>query len=94
MHVGFFSGKKYQDWQYEHYGGGLDQVDLLEKLYPDDGRGLTTAILLFSPRDQWSIAQEAKETLTPIIEQLCQYDMFATFLIWNNNPLVNMTPEV
>ncbi|KAI9499319.1 hypothetical protein BDB00DRAFT_796324 [Zychaea mexicana] len=93
IHVGFFSGKKYQDWHYDHYGW-LDEVDLLDMLYPDEGRGLTTAVLLFDPKDQWKVAEEAKETLTPLLDELCGYEMFGGIIIWNNNPLVNVTMNV
>ena len=93
VHVGFFSGKKYQDWHYDHYGW-LDEVDLLDMLYPDEGRGLTTAVLLFDPEDQWKVAEEAKVTLTPLLDELCGYEMFGSIMIWNNNPLVNMTMDV
>ncbi|KAI7859435.1 hypothetical protein BDC45DRAFT_496069 [Circinella umbellata] len=93
VHVGFFSGKKYQDWHYDHYGW-LDEVDLLDMLYPDEGRGLTTAVLLFDPKDQWKVAEEAKVTLSPLLDELCGYEMFGSIMIWNNNPLVNMTKDV
>ncbi|KAI9018023.1 hypothetical protein CLU79DRAFT_761263 [Phycomyces nitens] len=91
LHVGFFSGKKYQDWQQDHYGR-LEEVDLLEKMYPDDGRSLTTAILLFKPSSQSALQQET-QNIKPILEQLCQYDMFGIIVVWNNNPEVNITKE-
>ncbi|KAI8355612.1 hypothetical protein EDC96DRAFT_516000 [Choanephora cucurbitarum] len=78
IHVGFFSGKKYQDWQLEHYyNDGLDEVDLLDKVYPDEGRLQTTAIVLI--RDEPMYAKT-------IVEQLCQYDMFSTITVWNDDP--------
>lgn len=93
VHVGFFSGKKYQDWHHDHYGW-LDEVDLLDHLYPDQGQGQTTAVLIFDPKDRWQIANEANETLSPILEQLCAYNIFGAVLVWNNNPLVNVTEDV
>lgn len=99
LHVGFFSGKKYQDWQFEHYGWWQEleqqEVDLLHKLYPDQGRGQVTAVLLFDPKqEQWQVGAEASESLVPLIEQLCPYDMFASILVWNNNPKINLTVQV
>ncbi|KAL0078459.1 hypothetical protein J3Q64DRAFT_1766443 [Phycomyces blakesleeanus] len=92
LHVGFFSGKKYQDWQQDHYGR-LEEVDLLEKMYPDDGRALTTAILVFQPSNPSAFQHEANQNIKPILEKLCQYDMFGTIVVWNNNPEVNITKE-
>ncbi|CAO3615817.1 unnamed protein product [Mucor hiemalis] len=31
VHVGFFSGKKYQDWQNDHYNKALDEVNYWTK---------------------------------------------------------------
>jgi hypothetical protein len=87
IHVGFFSGKKYQDWQHDHYHADvLDEVDLLDKVYSGEGRAQTTAIFLLKDNN--------KQDIESILEQLCQYDMFATFIIWNDNPSVNMTMDV
>ncbi|KAI8140967.1 hypothetical protein BJV82DRAFT_620264 [Fennellomyces sp. T-0311] len=93
VHVGFFSGKKYQDWHYDHYGW-LDEVDLLDRLYPDEGRGQTTAVLLIDPEDEWEAALIARESLSYLINDLCEYDMFAGIMLWNNNPRVNLTMEM
>ncbi|KAI8375795.1 hypothetical protein BD560DRAFT_445621 [Blakeslea trispora] len=83
IHVGFFSGKKYQDWQLEHYyNDGLDEVDLLDKVYPDQGRQQTTAIVL--------IKHEPDEAKV-IVEQLCQYDMFSMITVWNDDPTKTYT---
>lgn len=87
IHVGFFSGKKYQDWQHDHYhADALDEVDLLDKVYSDEGRAQTTAILL--------LRHSNKQDVESILDQLCQYDMFATFTIWNDDPSLNMTIDV
>lgn len=91
IHVGFFSGKKYQDWQHDHYSERLDEVDLLDKVYPDEGRGQTTAIVVLLNNN---IEQELEFTTQPILEQLCQYDMFNNFIIWNDDPNVNITLDV
>jgi hypothetical protein len=88
FHVGFFSGKKYQDWQHEHYSETLGEVDLLDKVYPDEGRSLTTAVILL--RDE----KEIESTTQPILKQLCQYDMFSNYIIWNDDPSLNITIEV
>jgi hypothetical protein len=88
VHVGFFSGKKYQDWQQEHYSDYLDEVDLLNKVYPDEGRSQTTAVVFL--KNQGDI----ESTTRPILEQLCQYDMFSKFIVWNDDPTVNMTMDV
>lgn len=88
VHVGFFSGKKYQDWQQEHYSDPLDEVDLLDKVYPDEGRSQTTAVVLLKNQ------KDVESTTRPILEQLCQYDMFSKFIVWNDDPTVNMTMDV
>ncbi|KAF1797967.1 hypothetical protein V8B55DRAFT_1452183 [Mucor lusitanicus] len=88
VHVGFFSGKKYQDWQQEHYSDPLDEVDLLDKVYPDEGRSQTTAVVLLKTQN------ELESTARPILEQLCQYDMFSKFIVWNDDPTVNMTLDM
>lgn len=88
VHVGFFSGKKYQDWQQEHYSNPLDEVDLLDKVYPDEGRSQTTAVVLLKNQ------KELDSTTRPILEQLCQYDMFSKFIVWNDDSTVNMTIDV
>ncbi|KAI8647592.1 hypothetical protein BD408DRAFT_439046 [Parasitella parasitica] len=88
VHVGFFSGKKYQDWQQEHYSDPLDEVDLLDKVYPDEGRSQTTAVVLL--KDQ----KQIEFTTRPILQQLCQYDMFSTFIVWNDDPTVNITIDM
>jgi hypothetical protein len=87
IHVGFFSGKKYQDWQHDHYHADkLDEVDLLDKVYSNEGRAQTTAILL--------LRNNNKQGIESVLEQLCQYDMFASFTIWNDDPNLNMTIDV
>ncbi|KAI9477803.1 MAG: hypothetical protein EXX96DRAFT_226602 [Benjaminiella poitrasii] len=88
VHVGFFSGKKYQDWQQEHYDDVemMEEVDLLDKVYPDEGRLQTTAVLLSTA--------EQDSNLQPILKQLCQYDMFANFIVWNDDPSVNLTVDM
>lgn len=83
VHVGFFSGKKYQDWQNDHYNKALDEVDVLDKVYPNEGRSLTTAIIVTNNNEG--------EQVQPILKELCQYDMFANFIIWNDDPDHNMT---
>lgn len=88
VHVGFFSGKKYQDWQHEHYSETFDEVDLLDKVYPDEGRSLTTAVILL---DKY---EDIEERTQPILKQLCQYDMFSNFIIWNDDPNMNITIDV
>ncbi|KAL7323035.1 hypothetical protein PS15p_210995 [Mucor circinelloides] len=88
VHVGFFSGKKYQDWQQEHYSDPLDEVDLLDKVYPDEGRSQTTAVVLLKNQ------KELDSTTRPILEQLCQYDMFSKFIVWNDDSTVNMTMDM
>ncbi|CEP14417.1 hypothetical protein [Parasitella parasitica] len=85
VHVGFFSGKKYQDWQQEHYSDPLDEVDLLDKVYPDEGRSQTTAVVLV--KDQ----RQIESTARPILQQLCQYDMFSKLIVWNDDPNTNIT---
>lgn len=77
VHVGFFSGKKYQDWQHDHYEDSfvLEEVDLLEKVYPDEGRQQVTAIVSVSD----------KHTTESIVKRLCEYDMFHSFIVWNGN---------
>jgi hypothetical protein len=84
VHVGFFSGKKYQDLHHDHFHQDkeLEEIDLLEKVYPDEGRGQTTAIIFLSQgNDQVQIDSNIK----PILQQLCQYDMFATLTVWNDD---------
>ncbi|KAG1499985.1 hypothetical protein G6F47_006212 [Rhizopus delemar] len=85
VHVGFFSGKKYQDWQQDHEVDVLEQVDLLEKVYPDEGRLQTTAVVWIS-QDHGSVDD--------IIKDLCEYDMFNSFIIWNDNPEIQLTNAV
>ncbi|CAO3650448.1 unnamed protein product [Cunninghamella echinulata] len=45
FHVGFFSGKQYQDWKHDHKVNS-NQIDLLENVYPLSGKGLTTLIIM------------------------------------------------
>lgn len=94
IHVGFFSGKKYQDWQHEHYSEHLDEVDLLDKVYPDEGRAQTTAIMVLKKEKTSSLLSELEHTIQPILEQLCQYDMFNNFMIWNDDPFMTLTLDV
>lgn len=96
VHVGFFSGRKFQDWRYDHTSGSLggpwqQDVQLLDRLYPDDGLGLTTAVLLFEPKDEWSVTEDAEKQLAPLLEDLCDQPIMHRILIWNNNPIVNLT---
>jgi hypothetical protein len=89
-HVGFFSGQRFDDLHHEANNNLapkplLNEVDLLEKVYPEDGRGQVTAILL-----NWS----RLENMKIIIDHLCQYDMFQNIMIWNNNGAVNLTSSV
>lgn len=89
IHVGFFSGKKYQDWQLEHYSGDpLDEVDLLDKVYPDEGRSLTTSVILLKNE------QELETTVKAILSDLCQYDMFDNYIVWNDDPNTTITIDV
>ncbi|KAI7881199.1 uncharacterized protein EV154DRAFT_523519 [Mucor mucedo] len=88
VHVGFFSGKKYQDWQMEHYNDPMDEVDLLDKVYPDEGRSLTTSIILLQNE------QALEETVKPILSELCQYDMFAHYIVWNDDPSLHITIDM
>ncbi|RCI02330.1 hypothetical protein CU098_011315 [Rhizopus stolonifer] len=90
IHVGFFSGGKYQDWQHDHYEDSLtllEEVDLLEKVYPDEGRLQTTAVVLVSK-------QEDIQTVESIVKRLCEYDMFNSFVIWNDNPKIQLTNDM
>lgn len=94
-HVGFFSGQKYDNLHQESHENSspppppplppLNEIDLLEKVYPEDGRGQATAILL-----NWS----RLENMKIIIDNLCQYDMFQSIMVWNNNGAVNLTSTV
>ncbi|KAH8555979.1 hypothetical protein BGW37DRAFT_479329 [Umbelopsis sp. PMI_123] len=86
-HVGFFSGQKFDNLHHETHDNpspppSLGEIDLLEKVYPEDGRGQATAILL-----NWS----RLENMKIIIDHLCQYDMFQNIMVWNNNGAVNLT---
>lgn len=98
VHVGFFSGRKFQDWRYDHTSGSLggpwqQDVQLLDRLYPDDGLGLTTAVLLFEPQDEWSVKEDAEKQLAPLLKDLCDHPIMHRILIWNNNPIVNLTHD-
>lgn len=89
-HVGFFSGQRFDDLHHETHNNPsppptLNEIDLLEKVYPEDGRGQATAILL-----NWS----RLENMKIIIDHLCQYDMFQNIMVWNNNGGVNLTSSV
>jgi hypothetical protein len=89
-HVGFFTGQKFDNLHHDSIDQPVEKVmpteiDLLEKVYPDDGRGQATAILL-----NWS----RLENMKIIIEHLCQYDMFQNIMVWNNNGAVNLTSSV
>ncbi|KAI8093802.1 uncharacterized protein BX664DRAFT_358190 [Halteromyces radiatus] len=85
-HVGFFSGKKYQDWERhdhrhgfdEHADDYLDEVDLLEHMVPEAGKGLTALIIV--------LPQNNNNDLKDVLSSLCDYDMFGQVLIWNNDP--------
>ncbi|ORE10545.1 hypothetical protein BCV72DRAFT_238681 [Rhizopus microsporus var. microsporus] len=67
----------YQDWQHDHYDDSfvLEEVDLLEKVYPDEGRQQVTAI----------VSTFDKHTAESIVKRLCEYDMFHSFIVWNDN---------
>lgn len=90
-HVGFFSGQRFDDLHHETHNNNptppatLNEIDLLEKVYPEEGRGQATAILL-----NWS----RLENMKIIIDHLCQYDMFQNIMVWNNNGAVNLTSSV
>ncbi|CAM0136187.1 hypothetical protein VKS41_005419 [Umbelopsis sp. WA50703] len=89
-HVGFFTGQKFDNLHHDSIDQPVEKVipseiDLLEKVYPDDGRGQATAILL-----NWS----RLENMKIIIEHLCQYDMFQNIMVWNNNGAVNLTSSM
>lgn len=84
IHVGFFSTEKYQ----EHYNETLEEVDLLDKVYPDEGRALTTTIILLNHE------KELDEKVKPILVELCQYDMFSNYIVWNDNPNLKINIDV
>ncbi|CAO3599213.1 unnamed protein product [Absidia cylindrospora] len=85
LHVGFFSGKKYQDWERQshrhRYDSGMeeymDEVDLLENVYPDAGKGLTALIIVLPPLPL---------TILPVLKSFCDHDIFGQVLVWNNHP--------
>ncbi|KAI8879025.1 hypothetical protein K501DRAFT_325744 [Backusella circina FSU 941] len=93
VHVGFFSGKKYQDLHHDHFHQDkeFEQIDLLDKVYPDEGRGQTTAII-FLPQDNQIVELDAN--VKPILQQLCQYDMFATLTVWNDDSRNTITLDM
>ncbi|ORZ08131.1 hypothetical protein BCR42DRAFT_442306 [Absidia repens] len=103
LHVGFFSGKKYQDWERQshrhHYDSGMeeymDEVDLLEDVYPDAGKGLTTLILVLPPPPPPSSALSpaggeddstttSVDAILPVLKAFCDHDIFGQVLLWNN----------
>lgn len=84
IHVGFFSTEKYQ----EHYSDGLEEVDLLDKVYPDEGRALTTTIIILNNQG------DLEGSVKPILAELCQYDMFANYIVWNDDPTIKIDTDV
>ncbi|KAI8387995.1 uncharacterized protein BYT42DRAFT_217027 [Radiomyces spectabilis] len=89
IHVGFFSGKKYQDWHQDHVGW-LEEIDLLDKVYPDEGRSLSTAIVVI---DEDNDDDKVQTTIGSTVSRLCQYEMFKHIMVWNNNPNNNRSIE-
>ncbi|KAI8064626.1 hypothetical protein BC940DRAFT_305539 [Gongronella butleri] len=81
IHVGFFSGKRYQDWQQDHQQHNDDHIDLLDQVYPDAGKRLTTLVTVLPPYDD----AELLELLQPSIQLACQYDLFGHWLIWTHH---------
>jgi hypothetical protein len=66
------------------------QVDQLANVYPMEGQGMVTAVLL-----NWA----RLENLRLILVHLCKYTMFKEIVLWNNNPdsVINtkvMSPSV
>ncbi|GAA5796731.1 hypothetical protein HPULCUR_002106 [Helicostylum pulchrum] len=84
IHVGFFSTEKYQ----EHYSDGLEEVDLLDKVYPDEGRALTTTIIILNNQG------DLEGSVKPILAELCQYDMFANYIVWNDDPTIKIDTDM
>ncbi|KAL1914982.1 uncharacterized protein VTP21DRAFT_7687 [Calcarisporiella thermophila] len=66
-------------------GSGDREMDLMAKIYPQDGAGQVTAVLL-----NWMRLKNLKE----IVQHLCKYEMFKTIMIWNNNQNVHLTREM
>ncbi|CAG8580340.1 9758_t:CDS:2 [Acaulospora morrowiae] len=60
------------------------QADMLSNIYPTEGDGKTTAILL-----NWS----RLENLKIIVKHLCQYSMFKEIMIWNNDDAINLSDQ-
>ncbi|CAG8717752.1 27725_t:CDS:2 [Gigaspora margarita] len=60
-------------------------VDVLSNVFPTDGDGETTAILL-----NWS----RLENLKIIVKHLCQYSMFKEIMIWNNNGDIHLSDQM
>lgn len=105
FHVGFFSGKKYQDWErhgHRHLGdrregddGGeyMDELDLLDNVYPDAGKGLTALIVVLPPPSD-DVLYDPVPAYLSALGSLCEYDIFGQVLIWNNHyPQVNLTMD-
>lgn len=83
-HTGFFSGRRKEDI-HTAVRINSNEVDLLQDVYPVEGKAEVTAILL-----NWS----RLENMKIIVDHLCQYDMFKQIMIWNNNGGVTLTEEV
>ncbi|KAL1925595.1 uncharacterized protein VTP21DRAFT_478 [Calcarisporiella thermophila] len=62
-----------------------ESLDLLAGARPQEGRGQATAILL-----NWA----RLENMRIIVKHLCQYDMFKTIVIWNNNQNVRLESKL
>ncbi|CAG8644601.1 9437_t:CDS:2 [Cetraspora pellucida] len=62
----------------------IPSVDVLSNVFPTDGDGETTAILL-----NWS----RLENLKIIVKHLCQYSMFKEIMIWNNNGDIHLSDQ-
>ncbi|CAG8685171.1 9418_t:CDS:1 [Dentiscutata erythropus] len=63
----------------------VSAVDVLSNVFPTDGDGEATAILL-----NWS----RLENLKIIVKHLCQYSMFKEIMIWNNNGDIYLSDQV
>jgi len=77
------SGVDVQDGQ--PFLASPEEVDPLANVFPTEGDGMATAILL-----NWS----RLENLKIIVKHLCRYSMFKEIIIWNNNVQVHLTDQV
>lgn len=99
LHVGFFSGKQYQDWKHDHKAYS-NQIDLLENVYPLSGKGLTTLIIMV-PSSLYTTSVTTNknnknnnndhnhhirnEIIVDILSSLCDHDIFKHIMIWNDD---------